>query len=96
MLRSVRPAAQWLACVGGGAGACVLLPWHPPGCVPPLQACVKLAYDTYNYVHMPAYAQQAHEIGAKLMGASNSLDYMAVASVAAEVLLKCQDNRKRF
>ena len=57
---------------------------------------MKLAWDTYNLLHMPAYAQQSHEIGAKLMGASNARDYMAVAAVAAAVLLKCNGAKKLF
>jgi hypothetical protein len=43
-----------------------------------------------------AYAQQAHEIGAKVTSVNNFKDYMAVSSVAAEVLLKCKANTKLF
>ena len=68
----------------------------PPDFASTMQACVKLAYDTFNYVHMPAYAQQAHEIGAKVTFVNNFKDYMAVSSVAAEVLLKCKANTKLF
>lgn len=65
---------------------------HCPPSSRVLQPCVKLAWDCYVWEHMAAYAQQAHLIGAQVMGINNANDYMAVAVAAAVMLL---DVRRR-
>lgn len=67
---------------------------HPPNHPPPThvhlptQPCVKIAWDGFQWEHMPAYAEQGHAVGARLTAAANGVDYMAVAPVAAAALLR--------
>lgn len=62
---------------------------HTPPVHPPVQACIKIAWDGFKLEHMPAYVEQAHVIGARVVPATNGADdYMAVAPVAAAALLR--------